>query len=130
MYRLYPLSLNQQTHIGVPSAESGHVRMLASVSWKYQYWRRVVLMITCWKVSSAQNSEILVARAVVTLGEIVPVHLLNPTRKPIDLCSECNLNRLSRNNSEEDANSVSTVSCCAPLEEVLADLAKDTSLST
>jgi len=36
-------------------------------------------------------------------------------------------------NLEEDANSVSAVSSddgCAPLEEVLADLLKDTSLST
>ena len=48
----------------------------------------------------------------VTLGEIVPVCLLNPSGKPINLYSGCNLARLSRvqmvmDNSEEDANSVS-----------------------
>lgn len=91
--------------------------------------------------SNLQNSDMLVARAVVTEGEFVPVRLLNPTGESIILYSGCSLAKLSEVNMVIDMSEVSDVAedtvpvatvggdeCCIPLEEVLADLVKDTSL--
>ena len=46
--------------------------------------------------SNLQNSDLLVARAVVTLGETVPVRLLNPIGSSIDLYSGARIARAAR----------------------------------
>ena len=86
--------------------------------------------------SNLQHSDLLVARAVVIPGEMVPIHLLNPTGGLINLYMGTNVAVLSEvmkvmdNHSEEHSVVEDTVmvsaDCsdneCVPLEEMLVEL--------
>ena len=90
--------------------------------------------------SKLQNSDLLVARAVVTPGETVPVRLLNPTGTSIILYSGARIAVLSefmeivdsQFKDEPDVVAVSSVSDSNEdtLLETLMDMVKDTSLSS
>ena len=90
--------------------------------------------------SKLQNSDLLVARAVVTPGETVPVRLLNPTGSSITLYSGARIAVLSefmeivdsQFKDEPDVVAVSSVSDSNEdtLLETLMDMVKDTSLSS
>ena len=93
--------------------------------------------------NNLKNSDLLVARAVVMPDKVVPVRLLNPTGGSINLYSGASVAMLSEvteimtdhsENSDTVENTVivSAVSGdngCAPLEEMLIELVKDSSLS-
>ena len=96
--------------------------------------------------SNLQNSDLLVARAIVTLGKTVPMRLLNPTGSSINLYSGARVavlsevmkiedNRLEDMNDEDmnDAVAVSSVSDSnkdTVLEDMLMEIVKGTSLSS
>ena len=91
--------------------------------------------------SNLQNSDLLVARAIVTPGETVPVRLLNPTGSSINLYSGARVAVLSEvmeieDNRLEDMNDVVAVSSVsdsnkdAVLEDMLMEIVKGTSLSS
>ena len=90
--------------------------------------------------SNLQNSDLLVARAVVIPGETVPVRLLNPTGNSINLYSGAHIAVLSdfmeivdsQFKDETDVVAVSSVSDSNEdtLLETLMDIVKDTSLSS
>ena len=94
--------------------------------------------------NNLKNSDLLVARTVVTPGDVVPVRLMNPTGGSINVYSGASVAVLSEvievmnNNPEEcdiveDTVMVSAVcgdNGCVPLEEMLVELVKDTSLSS
>ena len=90
--------------------------------------------------SKLQNSDLLVARAVVTLGETVPVRLLNPTGSSINLYSGARIAVLSEfmeivDSQFKDKTDVVAVSSVSDsnedtLLETLMDIVKDTSLSS
>ena len=91
--------------------------------------------------SNLQNSDLLVARAIVTPGETVPVRLLNPTGSPINLYSGARVAVLSEvmeieDNRLEDMNDVVAVSSVSDsnkdtvLEDMLMEIVKGTSLSS
>ena len=94
--------------------------------------------------NNLKNSDLLVARAVVMPDKVVPVYLLNPTRGSINLYSGASVamllevTEIMTDHSEncdtvENMVVVSAVSSdnrCAPLEEMLIELVKDTSLSS
>ena len=91
-----------------------------------------------------KNSDLLVARAVVMPGEVVPVRLMNPTGGSINLYSGASVAVLSevaevmndqpkKCDIVENTVVVSAVNDdrgCAPLEEMLIELVRDTSLSS
>ena len=75
------------------------------------------------------------ARAAVTPGAVVPVRLLNPTGESITLYSGASVAVLSEAVNIVDDHSADTVMVsavcgddCAPLEELLMELVKDTTL--
>ena len=91
--------------------------------------------------SNLQNSDLLVARAIVTLGETVPVRLLNPTGSSINLYSGARVAVLSEvmkieDNRLEDMNDAVAVSSVSDsnkdtvLEDMLMEIVKGTSLSS
>ena len=94
--------------------------------------------------NNLKNSELLVARAVVRSGEVVPVRLLNPTGGSINLYSGANVAVLSEvtdimeNQSEKCDRVENTVMVSAVggdngdalLEEMLTELVEKTSLSS
>ena len=91
--------------------------------------------------SNLQNSDLLVARAIVTLGKTVPVRLLNPTGSSINLYSGARVAVLSevmkiednRLEDMKDAVAVSSVSDSnkdTVLEDMLMEIVKGTSLSS
>ena len=94
--------------------------------------------------NNLKNSELLVARAVVMSGEFVQVRLLNPTGESINLYSGANVavlpevtdimeNHSGKCNRVENTVMVSAVggdNGDALLEEMLAELVEDTSLSS
>ena len=91
--------------------------------------------------SNLQNSDLLVARAIVTLGKTVPVRLLNPTGSSINLYSGARVAVLSEvmkieDNRLEDMNDAVAVSSVSDsnkdtvLEDMLMEIVKGTSLSS
>ena len=136
-----------------PSAESGHVlsvKVIDNVRIPSFSELEILAQVrgdgdnNCYMLeSNLQNSDLLVARAVVTPGDVVPVRLLNPTGKSITLYSGASMAVLSEvvdigdNPSEEHNMMENTVKVSAvggdkerPLiEEMLMELVKETSLS-
>ena len=85
--------------------------------------------------NNLHNSEVIVARALVTPDEFVPVRLLNPTDKPIVIYSGANVAIMSEISEvkSDDFVSVSAISqqdCNHALEEVFQELVKHTYLSS
>ena len=136
-----------------PSAESGHVlsvKVIDNVRIPSFSELEILAQVrgdggnNCYMLeSNLQNSDLLVARAVVTPGDVVPVRLLNPTGKSITLYSGASVAVLSEvvdigdNPSEEHNVMENMVKVSAvggdkerPLiEEMLMELVKETSLS-
>ena len=85
--------------------------------------------------NNLHNSEVIIARALVTPDEFVQVRLLNPTDKPIVIYSGANVAIISEISEVkgDDLVSVSAISqqdCNHALEEVFQELVKNTSLSS
>ena len=88
----------------------------------------------CVLENNLQNSDVIVARAMVTPDEFVPVRLLNPTNKPIVIYSGANVAIMSEISEvkSNDCESVSTINqqdCDHDLEAIFQEIVKSTSMS-
>ena len=84
--------------------------------------------------NNVHNSDVIVARTLVTPDEFVPVHPLNPTDKPIVIYSGANVAIMSEISEVEsnDCVSVSTINqqdCDHDLEVIFQEIVKSTSMS-